>query len=146
MTITVSDEELLADSNVVVDDSELTSGVIEVSDEELLADSTVVEDDSELTSEVIVASDEDLMGDSLSEGRDYRLSKRRVSKRTYPLQEAEIDGLGTNLMKTMAVVDQPRSAMVGAVIEVLEQDEFDLAAIKSEFEIGLTGKDHPMLG
>ncbi len=146
MTITVSDEELLADSNVVVDDSELTSGVIEVSDEELLADSTVVADDSELTSEVIVASDEDLMGDSLSEGRDYRLSKRRVSKRTYPLQEAEIDGLGTNLMKTMAVVDQPRSAMVGAVIEVLEQDEFDLAAIKSEFEIGLTGKDHPMLG
>ena len=36
MTITASDEELLADSNVVVDDSELTSEVIEASDEELL--------------------------------------------------------------------------------------------------------------
>ena len=85
-------------------------------------------------------------GGATSEGRDYRRGQRKVFERPFHLQEAEIDGLGTNLMATMAVVDQPRSAIVGAVTELFEQDEFDLASVKEAFELGITGKNHPMLG
>ena len=69
-----------------------------------------------------------------------------TGERPYPLKDAESEGITANLMATMEVIDRPRAAMVSGVIEAIEQDDFDLAAIQAEMGVGIKGEDHPMLG
>ena len=66
-------------------------------------------------------------------------------KRTFAVADAEVEGVN-NIFKLLEVIDRPRSAVIGGLIELLEQEELDWEAIRAEMGEGWRGEDHALMG